>query len=44
MKKGCKKCGFDLNRPLGIALEDSKEGQTIKMEVDENGLRFIFGH
>lgn len=41
----CKKCGYNDKKPLGKALEDAKDGESVRMKFNANGLKaFHCGH
>ena len=38
----CNLCGYDSKKPLGRAAEDSKKGELVAINLDDNGLKAMF--
>ena len=38
----CPLCGFNPNAPIGKCVEDSKKGEDVAVELNDNGLKMVF--
>ena len=38
----CKFCGYDSKKELGVCAEDSKKGELVKIDLNNNGLKGLF--